>query len=361
MTNATNSNDPTRRADRVLAAAGVCTICGYFLLLAWSSLNVFFTPDDCMNLYRSWIYPTSALVKANLLFFMASPFQRPMGSVYYALIYHFTGFHATWFHIVALAFLTANIPLTYAAGRRLSGSRLAATLTALFACYEGRFTSLYFDTGFIYDVLCYFFTLAALLVYIRARQERGKIGVWGAISLMLLFVCGLNSKEMAVMLPLCLVIYEVLYHPPYGYSPGAITRWIWNEVRLPMGLCLVSMVFVIGRSLGPDTLVTDAMYQPVFTWHRFLETNIGFLNALFAANQRFTTGLALYFWGVTAAAAILRRSRALAFAWLFAITSALPLDFVQPRGGPQYYLPLFGWSLYAGLLIAGGGVTWFAG
>jgi uncharacterized protein (TIGR03437 family) len=346
----------TEKIDRALAALGIGLICAYFLSLTSKAPQVFFTPDDCMNLYRSWIFSPAELIKANLLFFLSSPFQRPLGSVFYAAIFHFTQFHARWFHIVDLCVLTANILLTYAAARRLSNSRVAGLLTALFACYEARFTSLYYDTGFVYDVLTYFFTLAALLVYLRARQG-GRAPARGAIAAVCaLFVCGLNSKEMAIMLPAFLLAYEALYNPPpkpaaplkKRWSRDAIKDWLWNGRRLVVALCAVSVIFAIGRSLGSDALTHNAAYQPQFTWHRFMQTSRGFLEAVFPA-YHFTQSLMLLFWGATAAAAALARSRALAFAWIFAMASVAPVAFVTPRGGPQYYVPLFGWSLYAGV------------
>lgn len=334
--------------DRTLAALGLCLICGYFLLLARPSLDAYFTPDDCMNLYRSWIYPMAALVKANLFFFLASPFQRPLGSVFYRTVYHFVGFHAVWFHIISLAFLTANVPLTYAVARRLSGSRSAALLTALLTCYEAQFTALYFDTGYIYDVLCYFFTFAALLSYFRVRQKRGPVFAREIGIITLLYICALSSKEMAVMLPAFLLTYEAIYHPP-SYTPRAIAKWLFDECRLPLILLLVAVFFVIGREIGPDTLLANAAYRPLFTWGRFLETSRGFLNALFGLDNRFTASEVLLVWGATGAVALVSGSRALRFAWIFAMVSVLPVAFLPPRGGPQYYIPLFGWALYAGV------------
>jgi uncharacterized protein (TIGR03437 family) len=339
------------RLDGILAGVGIFLICIYFLLLARPALEVFFTPDDCMNLYSSWSFPTARLVKANLLFFLAFPLQRPLGSVFYAAIYHFVGFHALWFHIIALVVLTANILLTYFLARRLSGSRFAALLAAFLACYQAECRSLYFNTGYIYDVLCYFFTLAALLTYIRVRQQGRTPNPSETMAIVALFIFALNSKEMAVMLPLFLLGYEVLYHPPKSYSPRFILDWVLGR-RLPLSLCLVSVVFAVGRSRGPESLISNAAYRPHFTWDQFMLTSRGFLDALFVTSGAFTTALVLAIWALTAAVALFSRSRALAFAWLFAMTSVLPIAFLLPRGPAQYYIPLFGWSLYGGVLIA---------
>ena len=54
-------------------------------------------------------------------------------------------------------FLLTNIALVYALARRLADSRFAGLVTALLFAYQERWASLYFDTGYVYDVLCGFF------------------------------------------------------------------------------------------------------------------------------------------------------------------------------------------------------------
>src|SRR5579871_668528 len=202
----TVSNSP--HAGRRFKVFAALLIAVYFFLLTKDSLRAYFSPDDSMNLYRSWIYPAGQLVKANLLFFETSPFFRPMGSAWYRAIYHFAGFNAVPFHAANLLILAANIFLTYAVARRLSGSVEAGTLTALLGCYHTAFAWLYFDTGYVYDVLCYFFYFSVFLVYLRTRQQNEipRTGILTACSL--LYICALNSKEMAITLPGFLAIYE---------------------------------------------------------------------------------------------------------------------------------------------------------
>ena len=190
-----------RLVDRFLFAAGALLLAVYFFRLTRASLHVYFTPDDLMNLYRSWIFSTGRLLKANLLFFLNSDFGRPMGSLWYRVIVDLTGFHSFWFHASNLAILAVNIWLTYVVARRLAGSRDIAALTALAMAYQQPLAWLYFDTGFIYDVLCYFFLFAALALYLRARARAAAFQPWQWTALFALYICALNSKEMAVMLP----------------------------------------------------------------------------------------------------------------------------------------------------------------
>jgi len=340
-----------RVVDRCLFAAGALLLAVYFFRLTRASLQVYFTPDDLMNLYRSWIYSAGHLLQANLLFFLPSDFYRPMGSLWYRVIVDCAGFHPFWFHASNLAILAANIWLTYAVARRLAGSREIAALAALAMAYQQRLAWLYFDTGFIYDVLCYFFVFAALALYLRARAREEVLQPWHWTALFALYVCALNSKEMAVMLPAFLGTYELLYHTPRDWRPAPLFRWLLRDGRATLLSGAVAVLFVVGRSVGPLALSQNAAYRPHFTWTQFMFTSRHFLGDFFVTPD-WPAWVVLLLWAALAAGAWLARSRVLAFAWLFLMLSPLPIAFIDPRGCPQYYLCVFGWMLYAAVVLA---------
>jgi hypothetical protein len=340
-----------RRVDRFLFAAGALLLAVYFFRLTRASLHIYFTPDDLMNLYRSWIFPAGRLLKANLLFFLSSDFGRPMGSLWYRVIVDFAGFHPFWFHASNLAILAVNIWLTYAVARRLAGSREIAALTALAMAYQQRLAWLYFDTGFVYDVLCYFFLFAALALYLRARARAAKLQPWQWTTLFALCICALNSKEMAVMLPAFLGTYELLYHPPRAWQPATLQRWLLREGRPTLLTGAVAVLFVVGRSIGPLSLTHNAAYRPSFTWAQFMLTSRHFAGDILGMPD-WPAWAVLLLWTMLAAIAWAAGSRVLAFAWLFVMLSPLPIAFIYPRGAAQYYVCVFGWMLYAAVLLA---------
>ena len=317
-------------AARALAALAIGV---YFFRLVRPALHAAFSPDDTMNLYRAWSFPLGALVKANLLFFQNSVFYRPIGAAWYRAIYHFAGFHPAAFHIADLLFLAANTFLAYAVARRLSDSRETGMLAALLGCYHTKFAGLYFDTGYIYDVLCCFFYFAAFLVYLRIRQSGRTLSLPALAVCCALLICALNAKEMAVTLPLMLAAYEFLYRP----KPA--------DRRSILVTAAIVILFALGRALGPDSLVHNAAYGPVFTAQRLMESTTGFLRELFLTPVSALAAVIL--WIAMLAAAWFTRSNALRFAWLYLTIAPLPVAFVLPRGASQYYLVLFGWALYA--------------
>ena len=325
----------------------------YLFRLTRGALHLPLSPDAITNIYRVYSYPVSMLLRANVLFFETSPYFRPFASAWYLAIFHFAGVNPLPYQALNLLVLAANALLTYAVARRLTGWRDAGWLSALLASYHTQFNGLYFDAGFIFDVLCYFFYLAAFLYYLRIRQQDRYPGAGSLAGCGALFICALNSKEMAITLPVCLVFYEWLYHPPKAWRPLALRRWLLHEGRGPLVIGAMTLIFLIGRATGEYSLMSNTAYRPVLTWDRLMLTSRQFLGDLFFLPNRFTPATVLLLWAALAAVAFLTKSRALRFAWLFLMFSVAPVAFVEPRGAAQYYVPLFGWALYAATALSG--------
>lgn len=360
---------PANKIDRRLAAGGLFSIAVYFFRLTRPALRAGFSPDDCMNLYRGWFFPLRSLINANLLFFLASDFIRPMGEAWYRAIYFFAGFRAAPFHAVDFGFMLLVIFLIYSLARRLADSRFAALAAALLFAYQERWAPLYFDTAYIFDVLCGFFLFAALLLYIRVRQQGRAPRIPEYAALAALFVCALNSKEMAVVLPALVALYELVYGPGIGRgghlgcaypranpAPAERAYYLTNPRRrffTAAAMAVMAAAFIAGRT---GTLTANEAYKPQFTAERFLATTTHFLDQVFGASwfegTGFTGAAALALAAALLLAAIALHSKPALFAWGFTALAALPLAFVPPRGAPQYYIPLFGCALYAASLIA---------
>lgn len=341
------------RSERILALLGGAFIAVYFFSLTHDALHAYFALDDSGNLYRAWYYPLADLFRANLLFFLTSPFNRPMGSAWYRAIFSFAGYNPAPFHVANLAILTANLWLTYAVSRRLSGSREVGALAALLIAYHPRFVYLYFDTAYIYDVLCYCFYFATLLLYVRIRQQQRLPNGWELAACCGLFICALNSKQMAVTLPLSLAAYELLFDQVPLRSFHAMARWLRREGRFIIIASIMTLAFLIGQATGAESYLENRAFQPVFTWDRFMLTSRNFADDISLHSVKFSSLAVLLLWIALLALAWASRSRALQFAWLFLMFSVVPVAFID-RGAPQYYIPLFGWVLYAATLLGAG-------
>ena len=75
------------------------------------------------------------------------------------------------FHAVLLALLAGNLYLVYRFARRLGTTELQAGLAALVVAYHAGLSNLYYDTAFIYDVLCFSFYMGGIPL-LRAMSAR---------------------------------------------------------------------------------------------------------------------------------------------------------------------------------------------
>src|SRR5256886_5879542 len=93
-------------------------------------------------------------------------------------------------------------------------------------CYHQELANLVFSGSFIYDVLCGFFYFAALTYYVRIREQGVALRAGQLAIFLALYLCALNSKEMAVSLPVIVFIYEVLKYPRiHDWKQFALRNW----------------------------------------------------------------------------------------------------------------------------------------
>jgi hypothetical protein len=136
------------------------------------------------------------------------------------------------------------------------------------------------------------------------------------------------------------LLYELIYHGRAGQP--------WRAKAMAMrGIVatgIVTLVFIAGRARGAESLLRDAGYRPHFTLSRFLDTSQNFFDYTFL-HVTFYSLAAI--WAALFAIAWLSRARVLKFSWLFLMLAPLPVAFIPPRGPAQYYIPMFGWVLFA--------------
>ena len=209
----------------------VAILIAYFLYFALPARHGGFREDEMMNLWTYWyVGPLQSLFA--LAKFWTS-YYRPGGALYYLPLYHFFGLNPFPYRIVQISILALSIPIAYYLARLLASSRSVAFLAVLAFCYHPYVANLVFVGAFIYDVLCGFFYLAALTYYVHLREQGACLRPSQLLLFLALYVLALNSKEMAVTLPVIVLIYEFLKRlvgPTGRHSsrgPGAAPRHCW--------------------------------------------------------------------------------------------------------------------------------------
>jgi hypothetical protein len=341
---------------RVRAILAGLFIAGSFLFFTWRGLLVYFTGDDLMNLYGYLDKPVSALVKAN--FFFWTPYYRPFGGVVYRSLYGIFGFTPYPIYVVFFAALLVNILLAYLVLSRIGGSREIGAIAALLFSYHGKLDYLYYNAGSMYDAFCFLFYFSAFLIYLRARLQNRLLSAWETVGFLACFICALNSKEMASTLPVMLLVYELLFHPPDFRRVSTLFRWCLRQGRMALVGAVIVLIYIPAK-LGPEGLTTDAAYVPHYTLHQYLtDTGYHLANLFYRTNHAaalqatpFTQLEVGLIFVAFACIGLLARSRAAWFGLLFFFIGLLPVSFVEPRLGFVLYLPLAGMALFAAVCL----------
>jgi hypothetical protein len=227
-------------------------------------------------------------------------------------------------------------------------------VAALLFCYHPAIADVYYYTSTIYDVLCYFFYFLAVLWYLQAR-ERGRLRISDYVVVCLFYVAALNAKEMAVTLPIALLVWEGLVWASLARQPHdgdkRFFRWLIDQGRLLLFLVFVTAAYVVGKLLGPSPLIGMEAYRPVLTLPRFLAASQYYLDWLALQPWFGLRGGLFICWALGTAAAILIRRVELRWAWIFTLVSTLPIVFISPRSGCSMLLCSFGWALFGASLV----------
>src|SRR6266571_946073 len=159
----------TSRGGWVLTALAIIAILILFAFAA-DGLRVYFTGDDLMNTYGYWTHPTVQIIKEAVIFYPAEIF-RPLGALFYLPLFKHYGLNPLPYRVVSYALLLANLGLLYLFCLRLSRSKEVAALACLLGAYHAHLGDLYYNSGTIYDLICFFFFYLALIYYMKIRQE----------------------------------------------------------------------------------------------------------------------------------------------------------------------------------------------
>jgi hypothetical protein len=330
----------------------VIAIVAYFLHFALPSLAGGFNEDEMTNMYVYWFSGAFKSLWANICFWTAS--GRPGGALYYLPLHHFFSLNPQPYRIVQVSILTVSIPIVYYLARLLASSRSVAFLAILALCYHAQLANLVFIGSFIYDVLCGFFYFAALTYYIHIRERGLPLRPMQWVGFLALYACALNFKEMAVTLPVIVLVYELLkyYHEPERQK---FFRWIVHDASPALAAGAITAIYCYNKIYGPRSWVVAGLeaYTPHYSWHRFIKSNEGFISELFYyLVPKSTGGVVLAAWGLVFAYAFLRRDRMLQLMAFWVVITPLPLAFIPTRRGACLYLLLFGWATIFAKLVS---------
>ena len=221
----------------------------------------YFSDDDLVNVgWPTYIGNDTYLrglvsIKAD-----ASNF-RPVGDLYYRYLYR--AFHLYFPpYVVALQLVHAlNVFLLYLLLRDLLFSQIAAGTGALFYSFHAAVLEVYWKPMFVFDLICATLCLATLLLYVRGHWLVGLIPFWFAY----------KSKEIAVMLPVALIAWELWMGK---------RRWKRLTPYVAISLSFGLQALWINHALGPQNpYVLKFTFAPLAQTVKFYSSAI-FFNAV---------------------------------------------------------------------------------
>jgi hypothetical protein len=209
----------------------------------------------------------------------------------------------------------------------------------------------YYASAASFDLLCFSFFYSALIIYITIRLNGQSPDARQSIVILVLYVCGLESKEMAVSLPVMMVMFEIIYMgwQGRGIGLGLLRRsGLW---RLHAATISLTLLYIAGKLAGSHKMTANPGYLPRVSVQVLCDSWAHYLYDLFYQTIRFNRVSVIVLFGGTLALAILSRRREMRLAWCVTTICAVPFLFINPRGFFVMYVTLPGWYLYAGSVL----------
>ncbi|MEO8661374.1 MAG: hypothetical protein ABI693_23080 [Bryobacteraceae bacterium] len=294
-----------------LGAALLAALILLFLIANRGAYGGYFQDDDLDNLgWTTRVHPGTFLVGLLTPQLAADNF-RPTGHLAYRLLGNAAGLdfrpYIAFIHVVHLF----NVWLLWLLARRLKATPVAATAAALFFAFHMGVFDAYWRPMYLFDILCACFCLLALIAYTHNKIILSLLAFWLAY----------KSKEIAVMLPAVLALYE--------YWLGS-RRW---KPLIPF--------FAISASFGLQALFLNHGRQGDYALHFSLD-------AFRTCLHFYADHILLAPWAGFALLplALLIRNRRLWFGVASAFLFMVPLLFLPGRLFAVYlYVPLFALAL----------------
>ena len=329
---------------RTSQLAGACAvIVAYFLAFTYDGLGMSFSNDDLMNIQflHGWgERPIVSLIAHSLL--VVTPVYRPLGGVVYRVLFAAFGLDPLPYRIFCFALLLANLGLAYRLFAALSGRRVTALFALLAFSFHTCLAELYFETSTLYDMLCFTFGVAALIVYIGTRQAGRPVAGWTLAAFLALYALALDSKEMAITWPLIVVLYELVFHSHRG-------QLLLRAIPPALAAALAA-VYAIAKVAVPNVMSINSLYTPRLA-PLFVIEQLRHYYSLLLWDAPVTLGWLAASLGALFGIAAALRSKPMLFGWLFANVALLPVCVIPGRSGFVWYVPYLGWALYVGAAL----------
>src|SRR5713226_2247218 len=173
-----------------------------FLIANRGAYKGYFDSDDFDNLNFTQHIDTSEFIGDLFSPRVFSNNFRPAGHLFYHSMYRIAGLNFVPYIAAIHCLHLASVFLLWLVLRKLGFDHVASLAGTLFFAFQIAVFDAYWKPMYVFDLLCAAFCLLSLLAYLND---------W-LIPSLLAFLLAFRAKEVAVMLPVVLTLYEFLLH-----------------------------------------------------------------------------------------------------------------------------------------------------
>ncbi|QOY89609.1 hypothetical protein [Paludibaculum fermentans] len=310
--------------------AGLVLILGYFFYFAGDGLSAGFFPDLMMNISGALERPVPRLLLD--LVWPDDSAYRPVGALAYRGLYQAFGLVPAPYRIACFVLLAGNLLLAGWLTRLLSGSRWAALWAMALFSYHAYLSDLYYSSATLYDLLCGTFGIAYLALYAHWRGNGSTIRPWHSLALVCLLLGAIGSKELGLLLPLCLLLFEACF---LGVWPRPHVKTL-----VPLGLCVLTGLFsAVARFAITTTFGRNPAYQVGLSAERVIGNLQHYGGMLFYLHRDLTHRDLAYCALAAVLLTVLARSRQAVLCLVLFFLLLAPVLVIEPRSLYVIYVP----------------------
>jgi tetratricopeptide (TPR) repeat protein len=352
------------------------------VVVYFNSLSNEFVFDDHATIVENKFLPD---FKGSLpSFFSTSYFEiaeaeasyRPVATLSYYLLYAIGELNPFWYHLGSLILHMFNVILVYFLTQAIQKNKNAALVAGLlFACHPV-LTEAVNCISFNEDLLAAMFYQMSFLLYLKTASDRHTAAVSSFLLSLLLYFLGLLSKEMAITLPMVVVLYDLAVNTPEGkpVSVDSMRDTVADRIFHYLGFAGVGLFYLSLRFVfvaGPEPaashsygrLIDRIVYLPyqffnfiklvVFPYPLKAEYIFSYPESFF---EIYNIIAVICFTGVVGFSFyIYRRFRGVSFGiWWFLITLLPVSNLIQitnPLAERYLYLPAVGFCVAFSILL----------
>ncbi len=294
--------------------------------------------------------------------------------------------HAVWklnpfgHHLSNLIFHLANVVLVFVFLSFVTRNRVAALISALFFGVHPLNTEAVTVVSFREDLLAFLFVMSSMILFVKLESstKSARIPLYGAS--LIFYALALFSKEMAITLPVVLVVYDC-YFCCEG-NLGKVSSRIWSRY---LGFWVISLFYLWvrfevfkpaesldigyhGGSFYLNVLTTLKVFGQYLTWmlvpigfHPTIPDTGYYPGTLFSLEALVPIVLILFL--LTLAVNFYRTQKMTSFGILWIFITLLPVSNIIPIQNfiavRYLYFPVMGFCLILGMLMTKlGAVRW---